>query len=665
VAVTALVACSAVVHVVVVRSFAVPWIAPDEMVYGLIGRSFWHTGRFALLNGRAPFYGFYPVLAGLPPALFGTVAGITVLQAVQAVLASSAAAIVYAWARLPAGPRWAFVAATLAALLPALVYSGLMMTESVFLATATLALWLLARALEQPTRWRQIVVVAALVPAIATRIQGVVLIPVLLTAIALAAWFARDLGLVRRCTPMFLALGLLAVAWIGLHAAASGSLSSPLGAYRVAAGEGYDLGEAARWVFRHAGDLFLLVIGAPLIAMLLLGWEAACGRERDPAVRSLVAVALASSAWLVVQVGVFASRYVGQLAERDLVVAVPPILACFAVWLSRGLPRPQPATSFVAALVAVPAVLLPVRVLVTPAAAPDAFMTIPLSRILDRTSPGTLEAIWLAVAAGVIVLTVLLPRRAAAVLPAVVAAALAASSVVTVHEVGERSRFDRTSFFGTASRSWVDEASTGPVTYFYDGNAFWNAVWQTVYWNDSIRVIAKLPDTSPGGLPATTVGPRFDGRLFGVAGRSMAGHEVVASTAFTFVGTAVAEARQQNIDQAGLRLWRLTGPPRLSTWTTGLQPNGDIVQPVQISVYACGPGRLELTLLGKQGLPVEVDVDGIPRRRIQLQPGGVWQGAVPAPGYADGQTRCVYELRSPGLVGSTRIEFVRDQATTR
>ena len=660
--VAGIVVCSAAVHFAAVRSFAAPWIAPDEMVYGLIGRSFWETGRFTLLGSDAPFYGLYPVLAGLPPAVFGTSTGIGVLQALQALLASSAAAIVFAWARPAAGAGWALVAAVLATLVPALVYAGLLMTESAFLAATTLALWFLARALERPTRARQLVLVASIVLAISVRLQGVVLVPVLLTSIGLAAWFARDARLVLRFAPLLLAIGALALIWIGLHLLRTGSLTAPLGAYGVAASNGYDVPGAARWIFRHAGDLFLLVIGVPLIATLLLAYQAARGREHDAGVRALVAVTLSASAWFTVQVGVFASRYVGHLAERDLIAAVPPLLVCFVVWLSRGMPRPQPATSIVAVIVGVTALLLPVRALVTPTAAPDAFMTIPLSRILDRTSPGTLEAVWLGLATAMILLAVLLPRRAAIVLPVLIGAALAATSVLTVQEVGKRSRFDRASFFGTASESWVDRSARGPVTYLYDGDAFWNAVWKTLYWNERINSIAKLPDTTLAGLPATTVSPRFDGRLFDTGGHPMPGREVVASSAFTFVGTPIADARQYYVNQEGLRLWRLTGPPQLSTWTTGLRPNGDIVQLVRVSVYACGPGRLELTLIGKQGTPLDIDIDGAPTLRVQPPPGGLWQGSVPAPSYADGHTRCIYELHSNGLVGSTRIEFVRDPA---
>ena len=42
-----------------------------------------------------------------------------------------------------------------------------------------------------------------------------------------------------------------------------------------------------------------------------------------------------------------------------------------------------------------------------------------------------------------------------------------------------------------------------------------------------------------------------------------------------------------------------------------------------------------------------------------IPPSVVWRPAVPAPPQADGSGRCVYVLESDGLVGSTRIDFVR------
>ena len=58
---------------------------------------------------------------------------------------------------------------------------------------------------------------------------------------------------------------------------------------------------------------------------------------------------------------------------------------------------------------------------------------------------------------------------------------------------------------------------------------------------------------------------------------------------------------------------------------------------MRVLVYACGPGRLELTLIGKDGTPVEIAIEGAPTRRIEVPAGSVWTGSVPAPSYADGQ----------------------------
>ncbi len=232
---------------------------------------------------------------------------------------------------------------------------------------------------------------------------------------------------------------------------------------------------------------------------------------------------------------------------------------------------------------------------------------------------------------------------------------------MTVHEINWRTHFDRKGFFGTAPTSWVNKAADGPVLYLYDGNPFWNAVWEYAFWNDRIRWVGKLPSPSPGPMPnALAASAQDDGRLVDDRGQPLPGREVVASSVFTFRGKIVAEAHQTGLDQAGLRLWQLSGPPRLSTSTTGLRTNGDIQEPVHMTVYACGPGRLELTLTGKQGTPVQIDIDGRPIRRVTPTAGMTWTGSVPAPRSANGKTRCVYGLSSPGLVGSTRLEFVRE-----
>ena len=75
-------------------------------------------------------------------------------------------------------------------------------------------------------------------------------------------------------------------------------------------------------------------------------------------------------------------------------------------------------------------------------------------------------------------------------------------------------------------------------------------------------------------------------------------------------------------------------------------------------MFGCGPGELQLTLLGKQGAPTRIWLNGRVVAERAIPPYSVWRPAVRAPANADPARRCVYELESDGLIGSTRIEFV-------
>src|SRR6185503_13875323 len=108
----------------------VPWIAPDEMVYGLLGRSLWLHGSLSILGGPTPYYSLLtPLLAGFPLAAFGLGTGYDLLQGLQAFVMSLAAVPVYLWARTLVPRRSALTAAALTLATPVLAYSGLVMTE--------------------------------------------------------------------------------------------------------------------------------------------------------------------------------------------------------------------------------------------------------------------------------------------------------------------------------------------------------------------------------------------------------------------------------------------------------------------------------------------------------------------------------------------------------
>jgi len=327
------------------------------------------------------------------------------------------------------------------------------------------------------------------------------------------------------------------------------------------------------------------------------------------------------------------------------------------LWLRRGAPRPQPWTALLAVGAAVPAFLLPIDRFATLAAAPDAFMTIPLEDVASRWGTDALETAWLLAVAAAVAVFVLIPRRAAPVLAVATGVLLAATSVVASREVARLAEEARNRFFGGADPSWIDAAAREPVTLFYDGSAYWNSVWHQVLWNERVRSVVHVPEAPvPGPLPQRAVSPRFDGLLFDVDGRPVEDGRIVAPTLMTFRGEAIAQLEQRDLDRAGLALWRAAGPPRLRTQTIGLLPNGDFTE-ARVIVYGCPQGRLELTLLPKAGNAVELLADGTTVERASLD-GEFWNGTVHAPASADGSGSCEFVVRANGLVGSTRIEFV-------
>ena len=652
-----LVAIAAVVHAVAAWGLASPWIAPDEPTYGMLGRSLWGSGTLRILGVDTPFYGVvYPAIVGLPLRALGSADGIRLLQVLQPLLMATAGLVAYAWARRLVAPRLALVAAALTVAVPALAYSGLLMTEVAFYPIATLALMTAARALEEPTLERQAVAVGMALLASLTRLQGLVLLPALVTAVGVAALFERDVRLLRRFS---VALVLVVVAGgllVGLHEA--GTSGDMLGAYSTAAETAYRAGPALEWIAWHTGALFLLVAGVPLLATAVLVVDAVRGRERSVAARALLAVSLSYAAWSVVQVGVFASRFSTTLLERNLITVAPPLFICFALWLARGLPRRQPSTALVCLAVIAPAVALPIARLADPAGVPSAFTSLAFGYVVGWTSVDWARAGWIVAVVGLTAIFLFVPRRLPWALPALTLALLVGASVLATRNVDRLAAGLRGDVFDSADPEWVDRTAQGPVAYVHDGSPYWNALWIRAFWNPRIDRVLVLPEPQPSALPPNeVVSPRFDGALLTTSGNAVPDPYVLASQRMTFVGEPVRSVLQP-VDNTMLTLWKAEPPVRLKMLRTGFQANGDFSHHARIDVFACGPGQLEVTLLGKDGSPVTIEAPGVPPRRAAPKEGIGARVVVPVPPFADGSTRCTFSLYTPGLVGTTVVSFV-------
>ena len=659
-ALAVLVLASVVVRIVVGSRIPGLWIAPDEMIYGTLGRNLYEAGRLAVVpDGPTEIYSVvYPMLIGLPLAVLDTDTGYAVAKAIGAVTMSATAVPVYLWTRSLSTRGWAFVAAVAALALPGLVYTGLLMTEVAFAPIVVGVAWLTARVLLTPTLGYQALLVAAVLVAVATRLQAVALVPAIATAAVLYGVFERRPRLALRLFPTMAAFGAVAVAWSVWRLRDGGPWTKVLGSYAAAGESGYEVGDAAKWIVFHLADIALLVAVFPLCAVTLLTIDVVRRRETDPAVRAYVAVAVALVAWFAIEVGVFASRHVGRLAERDLIALAPVLLIGFSVFLHRGAPRPRLTTAAVVLAVAAAVLALPVTELFTNHQIPDAPTTVPFVLLAERSERALEVAFYLGIGYALVAFA-LWPRRWAPALAVPVIAALSLASVAASRSFESRSRFDQQQLLG-GQRDWIDDVVDGPVAYVYSGESYWNGVWQQLFWNPSITRVYVLGKYGvPGPIPQEHVSVRADGRLVRRTDRTPVNARFVAAPVDVDVyGDRLVEVEQEGLpDQRGLAVARAWQPLRLGSILTGVRRNGDMHEPGKLRVFACRGGTLFLTLLQKESERVEIYRNGTLVDTASFDDEGVWNGQVA--GKPGPNQTCTFEVRPDSFLGSTQFRFVR------
>jgi hypothetical protein len=657
-AVVGLVVLSTAARFAAAQAFSTPWIAPDEMVYGMLGEGLWSHGTLTLRSLSSPYYSLLtPALIGAPLAAFDLADGIQWARVLQALAMSLVAVPTYLWARRIASPWWAAAAAALVLVSPLLHYAGFLMTEPLTLTVATVALLMLARALEEPSMWRYGVFVGWATAAAAVRLQALVLLPAFLLAAVIDSVAARDR---TRLRPLlwFAALGALAAALVvGIMLAGGGELSTRrvLGAY-MPVGEATGVGgERLHEVVWHAFDISVVGLGATVLSTAALAWMVLSRRDTDPALRAFVSTALAYTAFLVVQVGLFAAVFVGTIAERYLLTVLPLLAIGLCAWISRGAPRALPVVLPVWVLVVLGAVTVPITQLATPETLPNAPTAAALLRLGSDGWQRT-ALVGAALAAGLLILA--LPRRLAWLSAAVVGAGLALLSIDAGYRIADASAHEERVAIGSESPSWLDDERLEDATLLVTGDRLWTATARTIFWNRGIADVVRLaPATTPFPPVTASVGIGPDGTLSDALGVELERPLVVTPSTITLVGTEVAARAAGDSEAYGLTAWRPDGPVRVALRTEGLLPNGDFSGTARITVYACRQGTLDVTVLGKSGDPIDARVDGFAVRRLDTPNGAATTYHIPAPPYADGTRPCVFELENPGYAGTTTIAF--------
>jgi len=644
---------SAAARFAVARTFDIPWIAPDEMIYGLVGESLWETGELSVRGTGLAYYSLLtPALIGLPLTFDDLRLGLAVAQALQALAMSLVAVPVYMWGRPLAGRGWALAAAAMAVLPPVLWYGGLLMTEALSYTLVIAALLACARMLEKPTALRQGAFLLFLSAAAAVRLQALVLLPALVLAVALHAWFGRSAATARRLLSLLALIGIAGAVTVALYGGDRGDL---LGAYGALGETTPSSAGVLLQMLWHVGALAIMTIGLPLLATATLVTNAARRAEPDPALRAFLAVTAAYVALLVLQASSFAAEHLDHVSGRYLLTALPPLLLGLAVWVARGAPRPTVVAALLAAVATAVVVALPTDRFASRLGAHDALMVLPFVDLPDWNRLA-LRAGLLAFALVVAVAFLALPRRAFVPAVAAVALALVLLSALAAREIDRLSAAETARTFGPADPRWVDDIGESSTLLVDTGEQPSTSIARIAFWNRSIRRLVRLSIVPSQALPESVVEIERDGQLSTARGERVSAPRVVVPATIVPAGVQLATSPPTEV-APGYGLWRVHEPLRLVSRVEGVSPVGDFAR-ARIVVYRCGAGQLELTLLGKAGLPIRIRVNGFPWTTVRPPPGESWTGSIEPLFFADGRSPCVFELESDGLVGSTRLEWV-------
>jgi hypothetical protein len=599
---------SVVLHYLLALKQPAPWLMGDELRYSEMAKDFLDQGKLSFREAPSSFATAYPVLIAPAWAAADMDTTYELAKAVNVVLMSCSALVVFLWTRRLTPTVYAVGAAGLVLLMPTFAYTGMLMTENAALPAFLLAAYGMALALERPRLRRQLAVFALVGLAAVIRVQVVTLAIVYPTAILLAALFEQRAGgdairFLRRFVPSLVVL-VAGIVGYALYKLASGmSLTSGLGAYDTVAEVDYSYVDVARWAVWHAGELAFSVGVLPAMAFgVLAGTAISRGGLVASSERAFVAVTAAGTFWFVLQAAAFASRFSVRIEERYMVYAAPLLLIALVVWLARSLPRTGVVAYVSAALPALLVLTIPFERLFNLSIVADTFGLIPLMRLSSVV--GGIDDVRIALVAGLVATVVaflaLSMRLARLLFPLGVTAFLVLSAYTVYGSVRDQSRAAHAAI-GVADESWVDHAvgKSADVGFIFGPSVGIapHLLWQTEFWNRSVDGIYPI-DTDPSpSYSFAELKIDEDGRLVPKGGGPAVDEPyVLADPALGIAGDVVAKPGL-------LGLIRVDPPLRVGSSTNGIYPDGWSSSAAGLTQYAPLPP-------GKRTVRVRVSREG-------------------------------------------------------
>lgn len=347
------------------RATVAPAIFPDELVYMDLARDLGHGGSLPPLS----FGPLYPiVLAPVFAIVHDSTTAYAAVKAVNCVLVSLSAVPAYLLARRLVQQRAALLFAATVLLVPSLVYSTRVMTESLAYPLFLWAVLAIQRTIERPTGRRQVTALALIGLAVLARPQMIVLIPAFVCAVVAAEVLATTdedgrslLERLRAYGLVWAAPGALAVS--ALAAWAAGLLTEGTLRRGDVSAAHVQLLSVPRLFVYHLAEIDLASGVIPLAAFLLL---TAVAHLLPRTLRAFVATTSSVGILLLLLAATYTSQMPQtRIYERYVLYLTPLLVLALLGWIEQGLPRPRGTRVYVAISVLLP-LLIPFDVVLTP-----------------------------------------------------------------------------------------------------------------------------------------------------------------------------------------------------------------------------------------------------------------------------------------------------------
>jgi hypothetical protein len=581
-----LVAAVAGLQIAIALTHPVPWIVPDEIIYSEVAKSI-AAGHLPAVRGVTQLgYGsVYPLLIAPAWALFSDATqAYAAARIIGACVMALSAIPAYLLARLFLPVRRALLVASFAVFLPAMLLSGMLLTEVALYPVSLLTFLAIAHALNGPTARHQAFALGAIALAVATKSVMIVMLPAYVVGVLLMALLLSRAGgdarnYLRRFRPTWILFAGCSVAFL-LLAVTAGAQHRLLG-YNAQVVDNLGFGAIPWWFLLHLAELDLAVAAAPFLAAALtcaVAFRPTASKEE----RLFVSLVLPTIFFLLVAIAAFSSdphpHRLGygwqdpgaRMHERNMFALLPLLLIGLALWLERPSRIPRRWTWAAGIAVIALVALLPLSDLHANADF-QAMAVVPWMAI-SKAIPWPLGGILLSAVA-----VVLLLRRRATAVWVMLGTVFAVTSLCVAASFSNRNLDALDAGFGgsKAQLTWIDDAvgrdASVVALWWEPGTEEYappsqgdSVVWLGEFFNRSVGPVYSLGPAMPyARLPLVRATRDADGAIHDDTGAALRASYVL-TCGLDLDGRVVAR-----LPKTGAAVWKVERQP---VRVTNVQP---------------------------------------------------------------------------------------------